>query len=272
MRIFFASMLALTACGTPLTDPNANPPPVGKLSVSGQASLETCSLCASPSTSGVSFQTPSALRIGVTAVELLRSVDDANPVRLNLGSSSLDLDLIEGGNIADMDLSDIPNGTYTHLGVVLDHIVFTAEATGHAFGLGAPGELTVDYALSDSDDRAQGDYEAKFSAMGITLTQFGEQPTDQPAPYPGALVDVTGGRYHVIVAFPDGPLSVDADRSNIVDVGMVFWAEDALGWFDRNEPGYTNGTLDLTDGADTETPAKMALRGFSLDVVSSPLN
>ncbi|MBI5507463.1 MAG: hypothetical protein HY903_01800 [Deltaproteobacteria bacterium] len=242
-------------------------------SVSGEAAL-TCDLsCGGEQDQALSYQTPSGLQIGVTAVELLRSATDPSPHRLLAATPAKEVDLVAGATFAAVDIGSIPEGTYTHMQVSVAWVRFDAAATAHANDMTIPGTLTVDYAVSSYADPAQGprsagDYLASFCAFGSTLAQAGSHPVEFPPPYPGATVDASAGTYRVRFAMADGPVTIDHGSPTSVDAAVTFYIEDALGWRDLSVPGYTTGVLDLApDAAASEQPESMAIRGFSVSVV-----
>ena len=241
------------------------------LTVSGISSTAACLFDLNPM-EGWSYQTPAAAQIGVAAVELLRSVDDAEPHLLVERTPAHQVDLTEGTTFAQVDTGSIPEGTYTHMRVKLDRIAFEVAATAHVSGFSLPGALAVDYALSDHDSdelgaRAQGDYLAEFVASGVEVPQIGVRPVEYPPSYPEATVNTNGGEYWVTFLLPTSPIVVSHQIPEEVDVDVQFCIEGGFAWDENDVAGHSDGVFDLDfDPAATEQPMSMAIRGFTLAI------
>lgn len=243
-------------------------------SVSSTAALQACSSCPSWQPDPLlSYQTPSDMHHGVLEVELLRSETDAFPHALLDVAQPRDTDLIAGSTYVDVDTGSIPPDTYSHMRVTLAYVDYTVAATGHAGGWALTGDLAIDYALSDYNDatagpRLQGEYLSEFTSGSNVIPQAGMRPVDFPPSYPGATVDTSGGLYRVTFECPQGPIVIDHDAPESVDVRVTFYIEDAFGWEEITAPGHTTGVFDLSsDPSMTEHPAYLSVRGFEMEVL-----
>ncbi len=246
------------------------------LTISGEAEPdgESCAVCpAWEPDPELSYQTPSALSMGVLAVELMLAADDPAPVTVFAANEPMNVDLFAGTEFVNIDIGAIPEGTYSHLRVTLAYSRYTVDAVGHAPPYGSfAGDLSVDYALSDYADaqqgpRAQGDYLAELDLGFTAIPQAGSQPIAYPPSYPGASTDTSAGLYRETFAAPQGPIQIDHAAAESVDVEVVYFVEDAFGWRDLDVAGNSEGVLDIsTDLTATETPASLGVRGFSMTV------
>ena len=265
----------ITACGSGGGDFTAIE--TGKnLKVAALTSEEDCMTCMPNLLEGVlGTQTPTALEAGLLSVELLRSPFDTEPHVLMQSDQPIVTDLVAGATFVDVDVGSIPPGTYPLMRVTLANTRFTVDAAAHVPFSGGDhdGALSVDYALSDYADealgaRAQGDYHADFDSPDFRMPLDSSQPVSWPAPYPGAVVDTSGGKYRVTFLSPEA-INVSHDVPQAIDVGVTFNINDAFSWAERDGEANQLGTFDLSPSPlDGETPVSLGITGFSIKILS----
>ncbi|MDY0004698.1 MAG: DUF1566 domain-containing protein, partial [Polyangia bacterium] len=211
--------------------------------------VETCGTWLPDHQPGLSYQTPSLLRLGIQSLELLRSHKDPAPVAISLPSSIVEVDASAGGEIASLMTGALPEGTYSHLRVGLAWATYRLQATAHA-QVTAPGTLDIDISLSNHERepgqlRTQGQYTATFSAYGQTFTYSGQTAFNCTLSAWGGIAATTGPRFDVRVPLPGGPFVVEHQATTPISIELAFPMLDTFSWRDLGSPGYSPGVLDI---------------------------
>ncbi|HOX43325.1 MAG TPA: DUF1566 domain-containing protein [Myxococcota bacterium] len=229
------------------TDGDA-PPQGAPLTLTARA-VERCGSWAPDHQTGLQYQTPTGLRVGLMGVELLRSHLDPAPVALGLPASIVEVDVEAGGALAEARTTDLPAGDYTHVRLTLAYAVYHVLATGHSFAVAA-GDLGTDMALSNHQGaggalRAQGQYTATFVAYGQPYTYSGSTTLNCTLSLWGGKVTTAGGLYQVTVPLPGWPLRIDHASQTPLAVALEFPMQDTFAWQDLDLAGFGAGVYDL---------------------------
>ncbi len=198
----------------------------------------------------LSYQTPTAITVGVMGVDLMRTHKDPSPVQLSLGAPMVEVDASAGGSVATVDTGSIPADTYRYIRLKLAYVTYELEATAHG-PMTVPGTLKMDMALSNHEDsqgqiRAQGQYVATFSAFGQQYSMPGSTPFNCTLSEWGGIAFTTGTDFVVRVPIPGGPLVVDHGSTEPLAVDLLFPMRDAFAWRDLDEAGFADGVLDIS--------------------------
>lgn len=237
---------AATDAATDATTDAALPGPPLTLSI---RAVETCGSWEPDHQPGLSYQTPTGIRLGVSSVELMRSHKDPAPVTVPLPAAWVEVDTATGGLAVEADSAAIPAGAYTHVKVGLAYAIYHLEATAHAT-MTVPGDLEIDMALGDHERppgtaRSQGDYRATFSAFGQTSTMTGSTPFNCTLSAWGGIASASGPSFFVRVPLPGGPVVVAPGSVAPDDVELQFPVQDLFSWRDQEVAGYAAGVLDI---------------------------
>jgi Protein of unknown function (DUF1566) len=212
--------------------------------------VETCGVWEPMHQPELSYQTPSNIKLGVLAVELMRSHKDPEPVTLALASPLVEIDASAGGTVLSVDTGAIPAGTYSYIRLKLAHTTYELQATAHGV-MTAPGTLEIDMALSNHVDpegqvRAQGQYVATFSAFGQEYSFAGNTPFNCTLSEWGGIAFTAGTDFVVRVPLPGGPLVVDHGAATPLVLDLQFPMRDAFAWRDLPDTGFADGVLDIS--------------------------
>lgn len=213
-----------------------------------------------PRPPGLATGTPTAAKIGLVGVELLRDRTDAAPVRLTVGSTPLALDLILGGEIA----SWVPAGSYKLIRYSLAWASVTVPAAAHLGSFTVPGTFELDVATANhvaptGGARVAGGLIARFTGAGTSFSQTATAPLDCPLSAAGGLVETGGGSHLITVPVPGGTLVVAGGEAERV-LTANFPLSDAVTWLDRSDPGFAVGVLDLVQSpTGSEAPARLPI-------------
>jgi uncharacterized protein DUF1566 len=233
------------------TDADANGDQVNgvELTVSAHA-IASCGSWEAMHQPELNYQTPTQMRVGIMAVELLRSHKDPAPVSLELAGDLVEVDVSAGGVVLTNNTAGLPPDTYTHIRVRVAYVVYQLQATAH-FGMAAPGTLEIDMALSNHENdqgqiRAQGQYLATFTAFGQTRAFPGSTTLNCTLSEWGGIAATTGTAFDVRVPIPGNPLVVDTEGSEPLFIDLQFPIQDTFSWRDLDESGFSQGVLDIS--------------------------
>jgi hypothetical protein len=268
--LLLAGFLAAAACGgsdvpgvpdgAPLPDaavPDAGPPPhsLSFWIVGDPAPLEP----AIPTS-----QSPQAMTVALNRIELLRAIDDAEPVIASDPEIDVVVDMLGKTELTQVDLHALPEGTYTHLRLRAAHASFTVGAMAHSGDLFDEGSLTLTSALSDTVidgvPWTKGQTLAVFQGVLVPNQEMQVEAPPYPDDYPLTVVD--DGLATYIVLELDRPLVIDHSVDTFYTAELRFLIGDSFQWRDETAEGFVEGTWDISDVAGlTEKQTLWGARG-----------
>lgn len=211
--------------------------------------VDTCGQWLPDHQPGLSYQTPSQLRLGIQSVEIMTSHRDPAPVALTLSEPLVEVDASEGASILSTLTGTLPEGTYSHIRVGVAYALYRLQATAHG-PMTVPGALDIDITLSGHErtpgqPMTQGQYTATFTAYGNSYTYSGTTPLNCMLSAWGGIAATSGPRFQVRVPIPGGPLSVAHTSIEPVTIDLLFPMQDTFAWRDLDVEGYSSGVLDI---------------------------
>jgi hypothetical protein len=216
-----------------------------------------------PVSPGLARSSPTAARVGLQSVALLRSRTDPQPAQLELAGSGGEVELITGARVAE---GWVPAGEYRWLRYELSWAAVEVPATAHIGGVAVSGSLSFDVALAPhlSDDgttRGVGELRSRFTAAagGLSRTATAVVPLDCPLSAAGGLVDTGSGRHAITVPIPGGSWVADGGEA-AGELVARFPLAGAVTWIDRASTGFVTGRLDIASSPEqSETPARLPI-------------
>ncbi len=215
--------------------------------------------------------TPSAARLGIVSLTLLRGANDPSPwVVFDRGTSFVDASLDDGADtaVATVARRDLVPGTFTRARVGVTHVSYELPARMHAAGLVTPGvfrnvQVLADGTVLDGAPRASGWHRYTFLVGGAPAgTVEGANaplPTAASSPF---VLRVEGGRafYDLAALVVIGP-----DRAAPARTVFTVNVHEHFRWRDEAQPGYAKGAFDATP-ASFEPVVRFGANAFELTV------
>jgi hypothetical protein len=194
-------------------------------------------------------QTPRDYVMGISRLELLKSIDDATPaLGFDLGNGTL-VPMDGTTTVGTVELAEVPPASYTYVKVKLTEAKFTVAATAHA-GFDLPGNVTLTVALSDTviEGTAWPKGKGHFDFMGLVAMDITVPPGSLPASN-GVTIVEDATSTSLILPMPS-PLVVTPDPADDPSSGTItFLTGDAFTWTDLDEP---SNTIDVWDVSQQE--------------------
>jgi hypothetical protein len=205
-------------------------------------------------TDGNAGQTPTNYFMGMQRFDLMKSAGDLNPVTVfDYDASYIEVDMTTTNNVAQVDLTTIPIGLYTHGRVLLTMTRFDVDTIVHSTLSDLSGTMSVVGALSDCNidgtARTQDWAEYTFNVAG-GITQPGTLPP-MPSTAGGTIIQEGGNTWMVF------PLS---ENLNILPIPnqsktATIWYNifESFRWTDSAVGGYATDVFDSESDGSHET-------------------
>jgi hypothetical protein len=155
--------------------------------------------------------------------------------------------------IAVIPVESLAYGTFSRARVGISHLRFTVDATVHAMGLSAAGEVRALQVLSDGtvldgQVRDRGWWRYVFHFAGMQFPAGGDTGAPVAEPPSGGPIEVVVEDDETVVYFPVGILvdpTVQHDVAAVLEVNV----HESFRWEDLDEPDYAPGVFDAAPPA-----------------------
>jgi hypothetical protein len=219
-------------------------------------------------TDGYGGQTPRDFFMGLQRFDLLRAVDDPDPVTVfDHSPGYVEVDMSTRSLVGVGRTPQVPAGTYTHGRVLLAMARFVVDATAHSGGAQLAGTMSIVDAISattiDSRPFTKGQCELEFKAGSITNTMSYPLPP-LPGTAGGTIVD-DGDRTWMRFPFPT-PIVIDPTDTATHQATIVYETFESFRWEEEQLAGYVDGAWDVNAiVADSEAVRNFGATGYRVD-------
>lgn len=196
-------------------------------------------------------QTPRDYYAGLRSLTLIDETGrHPDLVVFDLGPDHVEAGWNDGdeSTIAVVSVDSLHYGTFTRARVGVSHLRFTVDATIHAMGIAAAGEIEAIQVLSDGTEldgqvRDRGWWRYVFHWAGMQFPAGGETGAPVAQPPPGGAIEVVVEGDETAVYFPASVL-VDPTVQNDVTAALEVNVHESFRWEDQELPGYASGVFD----------------------------